>query len=301
MARRATGAGSSDVEGEIDRLFELPPEQFVTERDAAAQRLRASGDGAGAAAVARLRRPTVAAWALDQLARRRPDDVHELVAVGDDLRRAQRRALSGVGANELRELGARRRRIVERLAQEADDVLRETGRPVSAPVHQAITATLEAATVSPDDAAALVQGRLVRDLTPHSGFGEVDGFSVVAPSPRASRTRAKPARPSPSDRRRLETARTRVDEASQNAERRRDDERQATEAFRSAEEVADAAGARVTELERALREARSDLDDARQDSRASRRELETARRVRTRAEQELDAARSTLERLEGDS
>jgi hypothetical protein len=299
MARRATGAGPGDVEAEIDRLFELPPEQFVTERDAAAKRLRASGDTAGAAAVARLRRPTVAAWALDQLARRRPDDVRELVALGDDLRRAQRRALSGVGADELRELGVRRRRIVERLAQEADNVLRDTGRPASAPIHQAITGTLEAATVSPDDAAALLEGRLVRDLTPQSGFGEVDGFSVVAPPPRASRARAKPARPSSSDRRRLETARTRVDDASQNVERRYDDERRAAEAFRSAEQLADAAGARVVELEHALREARSDLDDARQDSRASRRELETARRARTRAEQELDAARSTVERLEG--
>ena len=65
MARRPAG----DVEAEIDRLFELSPERFVAERDATAKRLRSGGDVEAAARVTKLRRPTVAAWALDQLAR----------------------------------------------------------------------------------------------------------------------------------------------------------------------------------------------------------------------------------------
>lgn len=304
MAGRTSGAGRdgrADVEHEIDRLFELPPEDFVKARDEAAKRLRAAGNAEGAAAVRRVRRPTVAAWAIDQLARREPDAVRELVALGERLRSAQRRAISGVGAHELRELGAQRRRLVEQLAQEADDVLREAGRPVSASVHQAITSTLEAATVSPEDAVALEQGRLERDLTPQSGFDAVGPFTVVEtprPATRAPAKRAKGAGPSTRDRRRTEDARTRVRESSQQAQRRRREEQHAAEAFRAAEQEAADAATRVDELERALREARTTLDAARQRCREARRALEDARRAGARAEQELEAARVALERVD---
>ena len=296
MARRPAG----DVEAEIDRLFELSPERFVAERDATAQRLRSGGDVEAAARVTKLRRPTVAAWALDQLARRRPDDVRELTALGDDLRRAQRRALSGVGADELRELGARRRRLVEGLTQAAEEVLGDAGRASSPSIHQAIASTLEAAAVSADDAAALQLGRLERDLSPQSGFDAVDGFSVVEPLRRGTRAQPKPARPSASDRRRLEAARSRVREASQQADIRRDAEQHAAESLRADDERADAAATEVAELERALREARAELDDARQRSRASRRELDAARRATGRAMQEMETARAALDGIEGD-
>ncbi|MBV8950467.1 MAG: hypothetical protein JOZ99_06310 [Actinobacteria bacterium] len=300
MAGRVHGDREA-VEREIDRLFELPPEEFVKERDAAAKRLRAAGDTEGASALSRLRRPTVAAWAIDQLSRRNPDAVGELVALGERLQRAQRRALSGVGADELRELGAQRRRIVERLAQEADRALLEAGRPVSPAVHQAITGTLEAAAVSPQDASALQQGRLERDLAPQSGFDAVDGFTVVEPPKATARGRAKKPRDAPaSDRRRVEAARERVREMSEQADRRRREESDAGDAFGAAEHDVDAASSRVEELERALREARNELDAARHRSRAARRGLDDARRAGVRAEQALDGARAALERLDAD-
>jgi hypothetical protein len=304
MAPRARDGGRSDVEREIDRIFEQSPEQFVAERDALAKQLRASGDTEGAAAVARLRRPTVAAWALDQLARRKPDEIAELVALGEELQRAQRRALSGVGADELRELGTRRRRVVEQLARESERILHEAGRPPSPAVHQAITNTLEAATVSEDDAAALLEGRLVRDLTPQSGFGAVDGLSVVEAPPRAARattapnSRAKTTKPSGPERRRVDAARQRVEQAGRSARERNDIELRASNEYQHAEQAADDAGARVEELEAALRDARSELDEARRQSRAARRELDAARKARIRAEQDLEAARSALERLD---
>lgn len=301
MARRTNGdnAGSGSVDREIDHLFEIPPEQFVAERDSLAKRLRAGDDAARAKEVAQLRRPTVAAWALDQLARRRPDEVRELVELGDELQRAQRRALSGVGADELRELGARRRRLVERLAQEADEVLRQAGRAPTAAVHQAVTGTLEAATVSPDDAAALLRGRLVRDVPPPSGFGTVDGFSIVPPPERTARTRADRARRSAPDAKRLEAARTRVRDASKQVERTRREAEQADARHRAAEQSAEDAGERVHELERALREARAELDAARQQTRVWRREVDNARRATMRADQEFAAAQQGLQGVEG--
>jgi asparagine synthetase B (glutamine-hydrolysing) len=82
-------------------LLALPPSRFVSERNALAKALSARGDAA-ASAVRALRRPVGLAWVMNRLARDRPEDVAALLAAGDRLRRGQRRALSGEGAEELR-------------------------------------------------------------------------------------------------------------------------------------------------------------------------------------------------------
>lgn len=78
-----------DRERDIDGLFALPSERFVPERDALAKRLRAAGDKEGAAAVKALRRPTVPAWAVNQLAVRSPDRIRALQEAGAALRSVQ--------------------------------------------------------------------------------------------------------------------------------------------------------------------------------------------------------------------
>ena len=72
-----------DPEEGIDGLFGLPPEEFIAARDQLARQLKAGGDAAGAKRVSALRRPTVAAWAVNQAARERPELVRELLEAGD--------------------------------------------------------------------------------------------------------------------------------------------------------------------------------------------------------------------------
>ncbi|MGH3666099.1 MAG: hypothetical protein ACRDU8_08450 [Egibacteraceae bacterium] len=79
-----------------DALFDLPPGAFTAARDELVRRLRAEGDRQAAEQVRVLRRPTVAAWAVNQVARRAPERLRELLEAGDVVRRAQRRAVSGV-------------------------------------------------------------------------------------------------------------------------------------------------------------------------------------------------------------
>ena len=57
----------------MDDLFALPPAEFIAARDALAKRLKADGDATRAAEVKALRRPSVAAWAVNQVARRKPE------------------------------------------------------------------------------------------------------------------------------------------------------------------------------------------------------------------------------------
>src|SRR4051812_17139068 len=57
---------------DIDELYTVDPSEFVARRNALAKELRAAGDRDAAAEVSKLRRPTVVAAALNQLARRNP-------------------------------------------------------------------------------------------------------------------------------------------------------------------------------------------------------------------------------------
>jgi hypothetical protein len=284
-------------ETRVDGLFEEPPERFTEARDALAKELRAHGDTDAADAVRRLRRPTLAAWALNQVARRHADEVRGLIELGDDLRR----------------LGAERRTLVEQLSRRAEEVLAGAGRARSPALQQAVVSTLEAAALSAEDGAALLGGRLVRDLAPESGFGATGGFTVV-PSPPARRGRAaRPVRPSGTERaeretrddrsarergRALDEARGRVAEAEAEASRRRDDEAGAVADHDAAVKTERDTATRVRELERGLRDARSDLDRDREAARAAKRALDQARRAAARAAHELDIARASVERLE---
>src|SRR4051812_8747661 len=108
------------ADDEIDRLYGLPLEEFVPERDALAKRLRAAGDRAGADDVKKLAKPTRAAWAVNRVTRERPEDLRALVSAGKALARAQKDLLAGANPAELRDAAGEARAAVERLAQAAD-------------------------------------------------------------------------------------------------------------------------------------------------------------------------------------
>jgi hypothetical protein len=69
-----------------DRLYALPPGEFVTARDREASEARAAGDRSQAAVIAKLRRPTIGAWMVNLLALERSEQLDELFALGAELR-----------------------------------------------------------------------------------------------------------------------------------------------------------------------------------------------------------------------
>jgi hypothetical protein len=84
---------------EIERLYALPLDEFTRERDELAKRLRADGDRDAAAAVKALKKPSVAAWAVNQVRRDRPEDMRRLLDVTEELHRVYA-GLSAAGARE---------------------------------------------------------------------------------------------------------------------------------------------------------------------------------------------------------
>ena len=71
---------------EVDALYGLPLDAFTQARNDLARRLRTERKPEDAAEVAGLRKPTAAAWVVNQLVRERPEDVRALLAAANEIR-----------------------------------------------------------------------------------------------------------------------------------------------------------------------------------------------------------------------
>src|SRR6266487_109611 len=80
---------NESAEEAAGRLYGLPLEEFTSARNAAVKELREQGLPADADAVKALAKPTVAAWAVNQLTRRRHADLDEFLEAAVAAREAQ--------------------------------------------------------------------------------------------------------------------------------------------------------------------------------------------------------------------
>jgi hypothetical protein len=158
-----------DVDSVLDELYALPLEQFVVARNAASKRIKASGDAVGAERVARLAKPTVAAWVVNQVAREHPEEVAALVTLGDELRDAT----EDRDRARLTVLDRLRRERTEALVGVVRDAGEVAGRGISTSAVDRLAETLTAAVMDADAGAAVRAGRLGQALQ-HVGFGIVD-------------------------------------------------------------------------------------------------------------------------------
>jgi hypothetical protein len=155
---------------EARELFSLPPAEFVRARDALATRLKVEGRSDEAAEVKRLSRPTVVVWALNQLARRQPDELGELLDDTEAVRAAQQRGDAG----GMRNATERVQTHVSRLAADAAAHAVATGVAAN-PREAEIAGALRLAALSGDDAPKLRAG-ILTDVTSHSN--DLDMWSV---------------------------------------------------------------------------------------------------------------------------
>jgi len=167
--------GEDEARERARELYGLAPEGFIEGRDALAQQLAEGGEPEIAAAIKKLRKPTLVAWAVNVASRERPADVAALLRAGDDLRQAQVAAISGKGADDLRTATQSRRMKVAALAEVALEAIGARGS-----AHRdAIVLTLEAASVDPELGERLRDGTLEREATPGSGLGPAGGFQLL--------------------------------------------------------------------------------------------------------------------------
>lgn len=160
-----------DLDEAVTELYAAPLEEFVAVRTRLAQ---AAGRPA-AAEIKALRKPTVTAWLLNQLAREQTD----VVATVDDLGRRMRAAQAAADMTALRELRPERDAVLRDCVAAVRDVAEEHGRSLSQAGADEVSATVIAALADVESQAALASGMLVKTLS-YSGFGEVDIDDAVA-------------------------------------------------------------------------------------------------------------------------
>ncbi len=162
---------------DADALYELPPEDFTAARNALAKELKAAGDKPGAAEVATLRRPSVGAWALNQVARQQPDLIDAALDAGAALRAASDAAASG-NAKGLREATTAERAAGQAVAKAARAHLGDRADALT----PALLSTLRVAALDDDIAEQLRTGTLTSEHEQAGfGFGVDSGDSIVVP------------------------------------------------------------------------------------------------------------------------
>jgi hypothetical protein len=167
---------------EPDDLYGLPLDRFIPERAALARDLRSRKERDDAAAVAALRKPSVAAWAVNQLMRSQGSAAADLFAAGDALRGAQADLLAGRGdGRALRAAGERERAAVDTLVDAARGLLTTEGHELSPAVVERVADTLHAAALDEDAREQVRAGRLERELR-HVGLG-LGEAAPAAPAP----------------------------------------------------------------------------------------------------------------------
>ena len=174
-------------------LYGLPLERFTPERNALAKQLRAERRREEAAEVAALRKPTVEAWAVNQLVRTQRRELDALFDAGERLAQTQADLLAGQGdPRALRDAVDAERTAVAQLTERARGLLSLQGRELTATVLEHVSETLHAAALHEDARAQVRDGCLNVGLR-HVGLGTVAATSTPRP---AAAPRATP-RPAP--------------------------------------------------------------------------------------------------------
>lgn len=274
-------------------LYGLPRDEFTAHRDERVRRERVAGRRELAAAIKALRRPTVAAWLVNQLARTSPAELAALDELGASLRAAHEH----LDGEAIRELSGRRRALIDGLVRAAARLGGGAGVAVSEAARRELDEIFSAALAEPTAARAVASGRLssTRELTdeaaahwpaiaPDARARPVALPAAATPRRRAERPEpAKPTGPSPALRR-AQAELAAAEDAEAQARSRH------AEAERGERTAADDEAAAQREVARL----RAELADAEQAQQRAGQRVRFARRAREDAERGLrDAGRRT--------
>jgi len=173
-------------DADLDRLFALPLDQFVAERKRMARALTQAGQRDDARVLDKLPRPSVSAWAVNQVARRDPALVRRLGDLTERLRAAQGGTSHGAGPggdDDLAAMTAEHRKVLGSLRDLVDQVLASAGNDASPQLLRRVITNLRAGVAAPETRPLVESGRLVRDVE-EADFTTL--FEALPPSGAAS-------------------------------------------------------------------------------------------------------------------
>jgi hypothetical protein len=157
----------SDLDDQIDELYQLPLEEFTPSRNALAKQA-----GPKAADVKRLEKPSAVAWAVNQIFWRERKLYDRVIDAAERRRDAYRQMLGGKQA-DVTKADAAHRDAIRAAAQAARDLLEKVGHKPTDVVATGISETLDALP------SAEPPGRLTKALK-RIGFEGLEGVPVAA-------------------------------------------------------------------------------------------------------------------------
>jgi hypothetical protein len=292
-----------ELDSEIDRLYGVPLDEFVRDRDELAKRLRREGEREAAERIKQLRKPSAGAWALNQAVRRRRKETDALLAAGERLREAHESLLSGGDPAALRDAMQEERGLASALADCAEAIASETGKSGPA-LRERVRSTLHAASVDEEARQELATGRFVREREA-VGLGPFGAATTGAPPKRRSKAREPSKRGGTDDtRKRGRSAGVRADTRAQQrsaAAREEAAERERRERLAEAERAVEDARAGLEQAEAAHSDAAGGLQAAREAVGAAEDAEREARAVARERRRELGKLERELERLRAKS
>jgi hypothetical protein len=277
----------SPLDRALDELYAATPPEFVLVRSRLERDLRDGDETSAATEIRSRRRPNLAAWACNQLARQDPDGIRALVALTHQVAAAQQAVVNGREPAAFRDVSRDRRELLEDLTAAATATL-QPWAPKPGTYRDPVLATLDAASIDPDLAPDLEAGRLTRALSAPAGLGPL-------PDPNARPAPPSARRPS---RRDLDKAQKELTQAQREAKQLATAAETAATEQASAEMNADATTSQLREVERAVERARGAARHAAQDAQAARTRTKEARQAADRAEQRARRAEQHLRELD---
>lgn len=160
-----------DLEEHLKRLYSAPLAEFTATRNAIATDLKEE-DPAAAAAIKKLKKPTLSVWVVDQLATDRPDGIATLL----DEASSMRQALEDGDTAAARAAGKRRKAILSKLTERAAEILVTSGHAAGTATIDRVSTTLLVGSTDDEAAAAIRSGTLDHDVEA-SGL---EAFSAMA-------------------------------------------------------------------------------------------------------------------------
>ncbi|HEY4425900.1 MAG TPA: hypothetical protein VGN10_16935 [Pyrinomonadaceae bacterium] len=288
----------SKLEDDIDALFRLPLAEFTGERNTLAARLKKEGRRNDADRVKLLAKPSVSAWAVNQLYWDHREAFDQLMASGKRLRPAQKLRLAGKVASVRDSLDARREALVH-LSDLAEELLRDAGSNPSLDTLRRVTTTLEALSTHALHSDGPTPGRLTQDLDPPSFDSLASLMSSVAVTEQIDEP-ISPARKSTTGAnvRRLEEARrAKIADAKVTLQDAKKSLSEARARVQSLESTQKKANADVKEAEKILEKATAALSDASRRARSVATEVDEAMKTVEVAKRAIEQATKELESL----
>lgn len=292
-----TAKTHSDVDAAIDRLYQIPLDDFVQARNELAAQVRADGDADTALLMQSLAKPPLSAWAVNQVYWHARQAFDALAKAGQRLRSAQEATLAGRAA-DVRDAGKGRDAALVAALEAALDLLQKTGHPATPAMRLRIATNLEALAAYGGTPPGTSPGRLTEDLDP-------PGFEVFA----GIRPRAEKARkPEPEERRphrsgtgkvvsfeAIAKARRALAEAEHTASEMRTQALRAEAALEHAQDAVKAAQVEADRAKAAWEEANRKVEQAERRVPEHEQAATTARRGADEAAAEVERARATLD------